>query len=77
MTLIVNGAGDTIAHLACQKGSIEELQWCGKNFPSILQVRNKVGKVPLHDAAIFGHLECVQFLLDSKVDINPLKRGGW
>ncbi|XP_059158002.1 ankyrin repeat domain-containing protein 16-like [Physella acuta] len=72
--------GDTIVHIACRYGSHKILKYVresDKNYVRLFEVCNNDGKRPLHDAAQYSHPNCLQILLESKVQVDSLKKGDW
>ncbi|XP_037068546.1 ankyrin repeat domain-containing protein 16-like [Pollicipes pollicipes] len=42
-----------------------------------LEMGNKDGKRPIHEAAHFSQLECLEVLIKAGCDVNALKRADW
>ena len=76
MDLYHNKTGDTVLSFAVRGGNCKILQFLkrhGQNF----EQGNFDGKRALHEAAQFGHISCLNFLLNENVLIDPLKRADW
>lgn len=43
----------------------------------ILQLADRNGRRPLHDAASYGRLEAASILLRHGADVDALKQAGW
>ena len=69
--------GDTVLHLACRFGRRDLLEVFTSCEGVDLQISNYEGKKPLHEAAQFGQLDCVDFLLQTGVQVDCLKRADW
>lgn len=70
--------GDTILHLACRFGRRDLVEGLMNSEGGVdLQISNYEGKKPLHEAAQFGQLECVNFLLQNGVQVDCIKRADW
>ena len=69
--------GDTVLHLACRFGRRDLLELFTVCDGVDLQISNYEGKKPLHEAAQFGQLDCVDFLLQNGVKVDCLKRADW
>ena len=42
-----------------------------------LEVDNKDGKRPIHEAAQHGHADCVAYLIGQNVEVDAFKRADW
>jgi ankyrin repeat protein len=69
--------GDTVLHLFSRFGRGDLLDLFSQCDGVDLQIPNFEGKKPLHEAAQFGQLDCVQFLLHKGVQVDCLKRADW
>ncbi|KAL8612486.1 hypothetical protein ACOMHN_053740 [Nucella lapillus] len=69
--------GDSVLHLVCRFGRRDLLEQFSSCDGVDLEITNYEGKKPLHEASHFGHLDCVEFLLQSGVQVNCLKRADW
>ena len=69
--------GDTVLHLACRFGRRDLLEQFILCEGVDMEISNYEGKKPLHEAAQFGQLDCVGFLLHSGVKVDCLKRADW
>lgn len=82
-------SGDNILHIAARFGRLSILEFIAKElFAShgmkwsvkkleIFDSINADRKTPLHEAAQSDHLDCVQFLLQQKVNVDSMKRADW
>ncbi|XP_030749323.1 tonsoku-like protein isoform X2 [Sitophilus oryzae] len=65
--------GEWPLHVAAIKGDMKMMEyWLNVGHP--VNVRDNAGWLPLHEAALHGHLDIVRLLLDHKAAIND--RGG-
>eukprot|EP00937_MAST-01D_sp_MAST-1D-sp2_P004824 g4824.t1 len=67
--------------IAARGGDLAQLQRLMTGVPAkrqraLLSSRGWHGKTPLYWAATYGHEDVVQFLLQSKVDVNAASKGG-
>jgi NAD(P)-dependent dehydrogenase (short-subunit alcohol dehydrogenase family) len=68
------------AHTAGRMGDMDALTAIGAKDIEMLNVHDNNGWTPLHEAARFGHLEAVQFLINNgldKVSTKPLSSVSW
>ena len=70
-------SGDSVGILAARWGQIEILKYLHETCELSLELSNFDGKRPLHEAAQFGHVDCLRYLLTRGVDVNCLKRADW
>ncbi|XP_043194279.1 ankyrin repeat domain-containing protein 16-like [Amphibalanus amphitrite] len=69
---------DSCLHLAAREGHVETLKLLlSTGCRMYLEVGNKDGKRPVHEAAHFSHLDCLRALIDAGCDVNALKRADW
>ncbi|XP_044013213.1 ankycorbin isoform X2 [Aphidius gifuensis] len=64
--------GTGVAHEAVLSGRIELLKWLARKKPSTLDVSTNDGRMPLHVAALHGHLDACKILLDNDARINAI-----
>ena len=71
--------GDSLLHIVARLGKTNFLQLLVDKFGGLLnlEVANKEGKRPLHEASQFGRHEVVRILLDKGAEVDPLKRADW
>jgi hypothetical protein len=70
-------SGDSIGILAARWGHTEILRYLHEEHGLALELSNLDGKRPLHEAAQFGHLDTVKYLVSKEVDVNCLKQADW
>lgn len=70
-------SGDTLLLHSVRNGDLELLQWLHEHAHLQLERTNFEGKAAIHEAAQFGELECLRYLIRNGVSINPLKRADW
>ena len=72
-------SGDSLLHIIARLGKTNFLQLLVDKFGGRLnlEVANKEGKRPLHEASQFGRHEVVRILLDKGAEVDPLKRADW
>jgi len=63
-------------HTLCSKGTLEELKNAVNNQGFDITLRNPNGGSTLLQAATYGNVEIMGFLVDSKIDINGASNGG-
>lgn len=68
-------SGDTALHIAARIGCVEILRYLKDDAD--FEQSNFDGKRPIHEAAQYGQLECLQFLIKIAVKIDCLKRADW
>ncbi|XP_023215189.1 ankyrin repeat domain-containing protein 16-like [Centruroides sculpturatus] len=68
-------SGDTILHIASRSGFLDILRYLKDDAD--FEQSNFDGKRPIHEAAQYGQLKCLQFLLEIGVKIDCLKRADW
>ncbi|XP_062578831.1 serine/threonine-protein phosphatase 6 regulatory ankyrin repeat subunit B-like [Saccostrea cucullata] len=66
----------SILHRACINGKFEICEYLVVNYPHLLDVKDKYRNTVLHDAAWGGNVQIVKLLIEKKMDINALQRGG-
>lgn len=76
INFVYKKSGDTPLILASRYGHASLVSFLIDNG-GIIEHRNNDGKTALHDAAQGGHLECVNVLLQSKAQVDVLKRADW
>lgn len=70
--------GDTALHLAARLGHLTTINYLLDEYtPSMVDIKNKDDKTPLHDAAQFTQLDSVLRLCCYGADVNALRRGDW
>lgn len=67
---VTDNNGDTYFHLAASNNSYTLIDTYSSFASATVNVKNKIGKTPLHIAARFGYLKTVQVLLDCGADVN-------
>lgn len=70
-------SGDSVIHLASRFGLLDFVTHFHQHYRIGLELKNLDQKTPLHEAAAGGHVPVVQYLLDYKVDVDPLKKSDW
>jgi len=64
-------------HLAAQVGNVEEaLKHIEAKGPESINVADRNGWTPLHEASRGGHIEIIKLLVDNGADVNATTRGG-
>jgi len=64
-------------HEAARNGNIDQVRSILERDPSLLEKRTDNGYFrPLHLAAMEGHLDIAQFLIDRRAEVNPTDRSG-
>ncbi|KAF6819220.1 ankyrin unc44 [Colletotrichum plurivorum] len=58
-----NSSDQTPWHIAANLGALDALAWISKAMPSALLIKGFKSRLPIHEAALHGHLECVKVLL--------------
>ena len=66
----------TAMHKASFWGHDHILSYLAEECGAYVNVQDTNGDTPLHDAARFGHVKCVQVLLANDCDVNVLNRDG-
>ena len=59
----------TVLHIACQEGKLELVKHLVENYPSLLTIRDNVGKTPLHHAGWSGSVELTEYLISRHCDV--------
>ena len=70
-------SGESFLLLCARYGHVLILRCLVDEHNESLEQQNKDGKRPLHEAVLGGHLECVRFLVEKKVQVDSLKRADW
>ena len=72
-------SGDSLLHIIARLGRTAFLQLLIENFGDDLnlEIANKEGKRPLHEASQFGRYEIVRILLSEGVEVDSIKRADW
>lgn len=72
-------SGDSLLHIIARLGRTTILQILIEKFGANLnlEIANKEGKRPLHEASQFGRYEVVRILLNEGVEVDPIKRADW
>ena len=70
-------SGDNLMSYACRQENHTLVQWLHKTCSFDLQQGNFDGKRPIHEAAHFGHLECLKYLVQCGVSVNVIKKADW
>ena len=71
-----NKRGHTALHQACAGGSIDVIHYLAKEMSRYLPLKDVVhdrdykGAIPMHGAALFGHLEVIKFLI-AELNCDP------
>ena len=63
MTAFFDQHGASLGHVAARSGSLQILIDVVRKYPKLASARSVVGATPLHDAAVTGNMECVQWLI--------------
>ena len=66
-----DSTGDTALHTAAEEGQLEATNWLLKHGGVYFRSKNLAGETPSHKAAISGHLDCLQAILEH----DPEKAG--
>ena len=66
----IQQGGASPLHRAAELGDVDRLKVLAKNNKAALKLSDENGWEPIHEAVRAGHLEVVQFLVDSGADIN-------
>ena len=75
--LINQKSGEHVTHVLARNGQVALMRLLQKEYGVALDIANREGKVPLHEASLHGQLNVINFLIDEGVNIDPLKRSGW
>ncbi|XP_062578834.1 putative ankyrin repeat protein RF_0381 [Saccostrea cucullata] len=68
--------GKTILHIACLNGKHEICEYLVENYSHLLDVRDKSSNTALHAAAWGGNVQIVKLLIEKKMDIYSVQKGG-
>ena len=77
LTWSAKKSGDSVVTYATRHGHLPIVEWLHKEHGSDLEIANLDGKRPLHEAAQYGEMACLVYLLDQHVQIDCLKRADW
>ena len=66
----------TAMHKASFWGHAHIISYLAEDCAAFVNVKDSNGDTPLHDAARFGHVNCVQVLLDNDCDVNVTNNDG-
>ena len=70
--------GQTCMHISAREGEAAVIEKLLREFASqAICIEDNDGKVPLHEACIYGNIECVDVLLKLGSAVDPLKRSDW
>jgi len=69
--------GDYLVTVAARHGRVDVLTFLKQDLLASLEVANHDGKRPIHEAAQYGHVRCVAYLIEAGVDVDALKRATW
>ena len=67
---VTDNNGDTYLHYAASKDAHTLIETYSNLTSATVNVKNKIGKTPLHIAARLGHLKTVQILINCGADVN-------
>ena len=70
-------SGESFLLLCARYGHVALVGCLVEEFRESLEQQNNDGKRALHEAALGGHVECVRFMIQKKVEIDSLKRADW
>lgn len=69
--------GDYLVTVAARHGRLDVLTYLKDECGASLEVANHDGKRPLHEAAQFGRVDCVSYLIQAGAEVDALKRATW
>ena len=70
--------GQTCMHIAAREGEAAIIERLSKEFSSkAINLEDNDGKVPLHEACIYGQKDCAIILLNIGSPVDPLKHADW
>ena len=70
-------SGDNYLTISAKNGKLNELKIAIESKLQAIEYQNFDGKSALHQAAHFGHLDCVEYLISQNANVNSLKRADW
>lgn len=73
---LVQAASADPIHMAAGDGDIDGVKKCLERNPKLINARNADGRTPLHEAALEGQMEIVEFLLSRKAEMNLQDKKG-
>jgi len=62
--------------MAMRFGDVEKLQTLFRKHPELISSADVVGRTPLHEAAYWGQIEIVRFLLANRANVHAKDRNG-
>ena len=60
--------GDTVLHIACNKGKLELVQYLVETYPDMLRIRDKAGQSPCLHTGLSGSSDLVKYLISRGCD---------
>jgi ankyrin repeat protein len=63
-------------HICARKGRVDRLREIAAADPALLGTLNNDGETPLHEAAKYGQLDVLRFLVEHKADVNARQYDG-
>ena len=70
-------SGDNILTIAAKNGNLSDLKTALELNNFNIEYQNFDGKSALHQASLYGHYDCVKYLISKNANINCLKRADW
>lgn len=70
-------SGDNLLSHACRQGNLDILEYLHVTLHLDLEQPNFDGKTPLHYAAQYGNIDCVNYLLKFGVQVDCIKKADW
>lgn len=70
-------SGESFLLLCARYGHVEVLRYLVDELRESSEQQNNDGKRALHEAALGGHVECVQYMIMRGAEIDCLKRADW
>ncbi|XP_062572963.1 uncharacterized protein LOC134234938 [Saccostrea cucullata] len=75
-TNALSNDGKSILHRACLNGKFEVCKYLVKNYPQLLDARDKCSNTVLHDAVREGNVQIVRLLIEKKMNIFSRQEDG-